>query len=55
MTQCNFDFSFPDNLVMSMQSYTKDGMKHVSIVFVPAKPEAPTPAGNNSPESENVT
>ncbi len=52
MTQCNFSFSFPDTLVMSVQSHSENGMKHISINLVPAKPATP-PAENKPAESEN--
>ena len=31
-------FSYDDALVMSMQSQTEAGLKHVTISFIPAKP-----------------
>jgi hypothetical protein len=34
-------FAFPDNLVMSMTSHAEDGVKYVTINFVPASGAPP--------------
>ena len=35
-------FSYDDALVMSIQSQTEDGLKHVTVSFIPAKDSVPS-------------